>query len=105
MTHRQYLTWQAWLADQWNQPSRSDHYLMRIARHCHQALTTSRSVTEDEEKVVFVFGKDNDEKGESKSGPMPGAKPMTKETITAIQKSIWRQRMGEPISSTPPKSS
>lgn len=31
-THRQYLTWLAWLEMQWNKPDRHDHYLMRVAQ-------------------------------------------------------------------------
>lgn len=31
MTHRQFMAWQWWLAEQWNQPDRSDHYLMQLA--------------------------------------------------------------------------
>lgn len=31
MTHRQYLMWQLWLGQQWNEPDRHDHYSMRIA--------------------------------------------------------------------------
>ena len=30
-THRQLLTWLVWLRDQWNNPSRADYYLMRVA--------------------------------------------------------------------------
>ena len=32
MTHRQYLLWRVWSQEQWNRPSRSDHYLMAVAR-------------------------------------------------------------------------
>ena len=31
MTHRQFLAWNAWLAEQWNQPDRTDHYLAQVA--------------------------------------------------------------------------
>jgi hypothetical protein len=31
MTHRQFAAWQWWLLEQWNQPSRSDHYAMQVA--------------------------------------------------------------------------
>lgn len=31
MTHRQYVTWVAWLELQWNEPSRSDYYTLRVA--------------------------------------------------------------------------
>lgn len=31
VTYREFLTWQAWLNNQWNEPSRTDYYLMQIA--------------------------------------------------------------------------
>lgn len=31
-TNRQYLAWLAWLDKQWNEPSRTDYYLMRVAQ-------------------------------------------------------------------------
>ena len=31
MTHREYLTWLAWLEDQWNVPDRTDYYLMPVS--------------------------------------------------------------------------
>ena len=31
MTHREFLTWEAWLNKQWNRPSRSDYYEMQTA--------------------------------------------------------------------------
>lgn len=31
ISHREFRTWQAWKKDQFNNPSRSDYYLMRIA--------------------------------------------------------------------------
>lgn len=30
-THRQYQVWMRWLSDEWNRPSRTDHYLMQLA--------------------------------------------------------------------------
>lgn len=29
-THREYLTWMAWLDSQWNKPSRLDYYIMQL---------------------------------------------------------------------------
>lgn len=31
-THRQYLLWMEWLGQQWNKPSRTDHYIMAATR-------------------------------------------------------------------------
>ena len=33
MTQRQYDTWQAWLAAQWNKPNRTDRYINRVAEY------------------------------------------------------------------------
>lgn len=33
VTHREYLVRLAWLDREWNEPSRTDHYLMQIAKY------------------------------------------------------------------------
>ena len=38
VTYREYLTWQAWLDDEWNRPSRSDKYLMQITLYLWRVL-------------------------------------------------------------------
>jgi hypothetical protein len=30
MSHREFITWQAWIEAEWNQPSRTDYYLMSL---------------------------------------------------------------------------
>lgn len=39
-TYRQYKLWHAYLEDEWNQPSRTDYYLMRIALEVARKLAT-----------------------------------------------------------------
>lgn len=34
MTERQFITWQAWLREEYNNPSRADYYAMEVARAC-----------------------------------------------------------------------
>ena len=41
MTHREFLTWQAWIDQQWNRPSRSDYYEMQTA--CQVARVLAKS--------------------------------------------------------------
>lgn len=41
-THREYRTWTAWLEKQWSEPSRSDHYLMQIAREIRYVLSKKK---------------------------------------------------------------
>ena len=38
LTHRQFLAWQWWLAEEWNRPNRSDHYAMQTASAMEGAL-------------------------------------------------------------------
>jgi hypothetical protein len=38
MTHRQFTTWQAWLAQRRSTPNRSDYYLMQIAFEARNIL-------------------------------------------------------------------
>jgi hypothetical protein len=38
-THRQHLTWLAWLEMEWDRPGRSDHYLMSIACEVRRVLS------------------------------------------------------------------
>ena len=33
LTHRQFEAWRAWLQSEWNEPSRTDHYLMMLAQY------------------------------------------------------------------------
>lgn len=42
MTHREYLTWLEWLDQQWDEPSRSDYYLMQIAAEVRRGYVASR---------------------------------------------------------------
>ena len=51
MTHRQFEVWQLWLKAEWNQPSRTDHYLMRLA----QAFGGSEDSTLDDFKIPFAW--------------------------------------------------
>lgn len=39
MTHRQFLTWHAWLAMEWSRPSRSDYYQMQTACEVRRVLS------------------------------------------------------------------
>lgn len=39
MTHREFQTRWAWLQEQWNNPSRTDYYLIQIAREVRAVLS------------------------------------------------------------------
>lgn len=55
MTHRQFLAWQAWLDDQWNEPSRADYYAMSTACHVRKSQSTEpQKVKFEDFKIPFV---------------------------------------------------
>lgn len=76
MTHRQWLGWQAWLRDQWNQPDRHDHYLMSIAWEVRNVLASKPQPFRSADYQL-----EWKEKGKES--------PMTIEQETAYQKARW----------------
>lgn len=86
-THREYLTWMQYLDNQWNQPSRSDHYLMQLAAEVH--------------RVPYAFGKKNS-KVQTKDKQIKFITPTRKpkqplsqeriDEITRQAKARWRTR-------------
>ena len=84
ITHREYLTWQKWEAQQWNEPSRSDHYLMRVAQRVQQVLAKEpNKITLDHQRVPFRQVKQQ----------APATKP-TKQTLTEWTKARWAGMVG-----------
>jgi hypothetical protein len=55
----------AWLSEQWNNPSRTDYYLMRIAQRVQQWANPKALVKE--QKVVFEQNPDKKEETDSGS--------------------------------------
>ena len=86
-THREYLTWLAWLGEQWNQPSRSDNYLMQIALRIQQAIESfrkrPRNVYLKEQRIEFR--QEPAETKPVKEVPKPSAD---------YAKSVWVARVG-----------
>lgn len=89
MTHRQFEAWQAWLAEQWNQPSRTDNYLMQIA--CEVLRTRLKEPGKAEIKHFRLEFKEK--------------KPPTKQTaaeVAAEAKARWRGMIPESSRVPPP---
>jgi hypothetical protein len=79
MSHRQFQAWQHWLNDQWDEPSRTDAYLMQIA--CEVRRGNAKHPGQVQLKhFVLRF-----------TPPKPA--PPTPETIAA-SKAVWLGRMG-----------
>ena len=81
-THREYVTWLAWLDEQWNQPDRTDHYLMQIA-HCvrQQRAAHPEQLSLRDEKIMF-----------EQRGQRP-AKKLSREEWSQRAKATWRARL------------
>lgn len=88
-TDRQVRTTLAWLHERWNDPDRTDHYLMRVAQRVQQSFSKSGKASLDQQKIVFK------EKVESKVEPKAGDKG-TGSSGTGLK---------EPPEDTPDKSS
>ncbi len=90
MTHRQYVAWQEWLQQQWNEPTRSDHYLMQIAAETRRVnlakAEDQKSVAIEMYEIDFKFKtKEESVKEEKKWQPFPS---WTKESIAKAQAAI-----------------
>ena len=78
ITHREYRTRLKWLQSEWNNPSRSDHYLMRVAQRVQQVLSSKpNKIGVDDQKLDFDFG---------------GKKKTPKESVTQT-KSRWMRQV------------
>lgn len=84
MTHRQFAVWLAWLGEEWNHPSRTDHYLMQLD------VTVKRLLAKHPGRIKF-------EQSQLKFGPVARRGPQTKEQATAISKAAWLGRMTMPV--------
>lgn len=62
MTYRQFSVWQDWLDEQWNSPSRSDHYVMQL--NATVANMFSKNLL-DMKKLVIKFVRSVSRKSEA----------------------------------------
>lgn len=74
MTHREYRTWVAHLDQEWNEPDRTDHYLMKIAAEVARKFAKHpEQITPDTMRLRF--------------GAAP--KPITPEEAVEQSKRVW----------------
>jgi hypothetical protein len=79
MTHRQFVTWQVWLAEQWNNPSRSDYYAMATTTAVERVLAKNPgSITLTKQVLKFDAG-----------GGGSSAASMSKERAAELSKARW----------------
>ncbi|MEM2932493.1 MAG: hypothetical protein QXI61_06600 [Nitrososphaerota archaeon] len=60
ITYREYLLWKEWIDNQWNNPSRTDYYLMQIAR-----MLSSRKCSIDDFRLKFRLRSSKNQKQQS----------------------------------------
>lgn len=80
--HRQFLMWQERIKRGWNQPTRSDHYLMQIAQNICNVL--GGKVSLDEMQISF--------KSELSSKSQDWTNPSPEQT--ALSQGAWLTVMG-----------
>lgn len=84
VSHREYLAKLSWLDDQWNEPTRSDYYLMQIAQKVVGVLAKQPEL--DTLKIPFeVAGK---------------KKKISKEQATIWSKQRWLGGIGKFVRKT-----
>jgi hypothetical protein len=80
VTQRQFLAWGAWLDLQWNEPDRSDHYLMALRAEMQRGYAKDpRSVPKELDAFKIKF---KEQTGSKTSG-------MTLETFCKLGKAQW----------------
>ena len=73
MTNRQYLAWMEWLAEEWNRPDRTDHYLMLLAAETRAGrVKNPKNIKLEHFKLRFG-----------------SQKPLSVEQATEISKARW----------------
>ena len=110
MSHREYLTWQAWLRKEWNRPSRTDYYLMQLSADVRN-LFAKKPVEVEERKISWTYGTAT--KQSTQGPPLIAIKddgtevyppgPLTAEQIASVQRQVLIARYSKPNSNKPIK--
>lgn len=78
ITHREFLVREAWVEQQWNRPSRTDFYLMRVAQRVQQVLAKNPgNITLEHQRV------------EIERKPVKPKTQLTLEQQTVRSKAAW----------------
>lgn len=81
-SNREYQAWTEWLDRQWNEPDRTDHYLMQVAREVAYTHVNPRKVG----KMKITFEK-------QAVGPEPVPKKMTRKQAADAARARWTGRV------------
>ena len=80
-TNRQYRTYIKWSQNQWNKPSRTDHYIMDATSELMIA-NGHKKVNQKKLILPFTFEREDEPKKPSKDR-------------IELSKSVWRSRLGQ----------
>jgi len=99
MTHRQFLTWIEWLGQEWNKPSRADHYAAQVANEIHQIAGYLGVKQSKDFDPLMKFGPkvpDPEANGQADEGPKDlklGELTENMKRRIAWSKGAWRDMM------------
>ncbi len=93
VSHEEHKLWLAWLDLQWDNPERSDWYLMQLAAEI-EMLRTNKGVHTSSKKLLFRTAKaSTDQQGEGEESNNGHGyytdKPKTVEEATRLAKAQW----------------
>lgn len=92
LTYREYRTWLTWLDEQWNNPSRSDYYMMQIAQAvARKGIRNPQDVTVGMFRLPFVMKKGEEEEKEKEPSAPPPIPPFSR---VEVSQAIWLGSVG-----------
>ncbi len=95
MTERQFRTWNAWLDQQWNKPTLTDHYLMEVGAEVRRGwVKDPHKVKIEDMRLTFH---DSNQQAKPRK-----ATPQQRILAAQLAKARWQGMMGTPIATTPP---
>jgi hypothetical protein len=94
MTNREYRTRLAWLEKQWNEPDRTDHYLMMIANEVRNVLNKKKPVDLKPWRIPFKW----QPKKPERTGPFTQEE---KDRATRIAVARWSGIVGGNVTGNP----
>jgi hypothetical protein len=91
MTHRQFMAWQHWLLEQWNQPDRADHYAMGVSAQIATTMGGAKNASPSDFKIKFDICSSSQEAEREEpvflvDGKAFGPRRLTKEDIEVMER-------------------
>lgn len=86
------MLWLHHLRNQWNNPSRSDYYVMRLIATVHNIMA-KKAIGIDDVKIDFKLKEDSS----------PDASQEHRENLAAMAKAAWSMRLGIDLNNVKPE--